>query len=261
MVVEIFHYFVTIIQPFHDMRLFTGLFLTLTLFFASCTHYYYGPNTSNVVLLKERELKINAGFAAGDEFNGFELQSAVAFSPHLGLMVNGVIGSGKGENNFDDNDESGSARFVEAGVGYFKPLENNAFIFEIFGGVGFGGVNNIYSFLKKSKVSYSRYFIQPGFGFRDDNFEWGFSSRFSYVQHNLVSSNVTSDQNPEEFLDIMHLQAEPNSFLWEPGVVFRFGGPKLKGQMQYTYSVNLTNPELQQERGLFNVGISIPVSL
>jgi hypothetical protein len=81
------------------------------------------------------------------------------------------------------------------------------------------------------------------------------------VQHTLVSSNVTSQENFDDFEDILHLQNEPESFLWEPAFVFRFGGAKLKGQIQYTYSLNLTNPELQQERGIFNAGISIPVSL
>ena len=227
----------------------------------SCTHYYYGPNSANLVLLNEKELKINGGFAASDEFNAFEVQSAIAVTPRFAIMANGIIGGGQEDEELSEGNDSGSAQYGEVGIGYFKPLESETYRFEIFGGLGFGGVENNYDINEASKVTFSKYFIQPGFGFRDDHFEWGFASRFSYVQHKLVSSNVTTTNNPEDFEDILQLGEEPNSFLWEPGFVFRFGGPKIKGQIQYTYSLNLTNPQLQQERGILNAGISIPVSL
>lgn len=51
----------------------------------------------------------------------------------------------------------------------------------------------------------------------------------------------------------------PNSFLWEPGIVLRAGAKDFLVQIQYTASLNITNPDLVQQHGIFNIGFFIPI--
>ncbi len=229
-------------------------------FCISCSHYYYGPNSNNTPLLKEKEAKLNLQYAATTEFEAFEVQSAAAISKHTGVMLNYITGGGNDNNDFfGSNGESGHAHEFEFGAGYFTPIKNTALVFETFGGMGFGAINNTHYRSELSKVKFTKYFIQPEIGVRKNGFEFGFSSRFSFVNQTLDFSSVTSDNNDDAFDDLIYLKERPGSFLWEPGIVLRAGGQKFLVQVQYTWSTNINNPEMKQEHGIFNIGFCIPI--
>jgi len=226
------------------------------LLFASCTHYYYGPNSNNTPLLREKEGKVNVQFASSDNFKALEVQTAFAVTRHTGFMVNFITGGGKEKNSLDIDDESGTAHLYEAGAGYFTPMNKGTVQFETFGGAGIGRVNNVHDSGRRSSVKLVRYFVQPAIGVRKKGSEFAFSSRLSYVRHTLDFNSV---KDGPDAMDLEYLADHPTSFLVEPAFVLRFGTPDFLFQLQYTFSLNITNPELKQERGLFNVGVCIPI--
>jgi hypothetical protein len=69
---------------------------------ASCTHHYYGPNSSNVPLFKGKdEMRISGAISGADETTGFELQSAYALGKNFGGMFNFYAAGGKDNTGYD----------------------------------------------------------------------------------------------------------------------------------------------------------------
>lgn len=226
--------------------------------FMSCARYYYVPNSANIPLLSEKEAKINAQYAVGLVSSGFECQSAFAISRHFGGMVNTILG-GSNDDPYELNSGETKTKFIEIGAGYFTPINATSLVFETFGGIGTGGVNNSYYGDGNSKVRFTKLFVQPSIGIKTRGIEAGISSRMSWIKQNLVSTSVSSEH--PEYPDLVEISKQPESFLWEPGMVLRVGGEKFMAQLQYTASVNLTNPDLayREETGYFTVGVSIPI--
>jgi hypothetical protein len=55
----------------------------------SCNHYYYGPNTSNIPLLKEKnDGRLNFNYFITREASGVEFQGAFAVGNKTALMLN-----------------------------------------------------------------------------------------------------------------------------------------------------------------------------
>ena len=235
------------------------LVVTMGFAFMSCARYYYAPNSANIPLLSEREAKINAQYAAGTVSKGFECQSAFAISPHFGGMINTMIG-GSNYDEFEFNSGETRTKYIEIGPGYFTPIHGTSLVFETYGGIGTGGVKNKYYSGGDSKVRFTKLFVQPSIGVKRKGFEFGISSRVSWIQQKLASSSV-SETHPE-YPTLFDISKHPESFLWEPGLVLRFGGEKFLAQLQYTHSANLTNPDIDynEETGYFTIGFSIPIT-
>jgi hypothetical protein len=240
--------------------------LTFSVFFissccllmVSCSHYYYCPNSNNTPLLSEGEARINIQYAATEAADAIELQSAFAVSKHFGGMVNLIAGGGDDDYAFfGSGNHHGTGKLIEVGAGYFTPINSSPWIFEAYGGVGTGGVKNNFGSSGRANVTFTKWFIQPDIGLKFKGFEFGLSSRFSFVKQKLNTFTLSGEDYHYE--DVTHVREHPNSFLWEPGVVLRVGGEKLLFQLQYTSSINITNPELVQGKGIFNMGFSIPI--
>lgn len=236
----------------------TGLLVITSMLLASCARYYYAPNSNHIPLLREREARINIQYTLGDVSKGMELQSAFAISSHFGTMINTMIGSNL---NDDTDPDAGITKttFIEVAPGYFTNLGASPFIFETYGGIGTGGVRNQYSGHGNSKVKNTRYFIQPIIGLKVKRFECGFSSRWSFLNQQVVSNTLSTTSS--EYSTLEDFKSSPHSVLWEPGVVMRFGGEKLLVQLQFTLSENLTHPDRQflQESVFFSAGLSFPI--
>lgn len=244
--------------PFSQVFRQASLLFIAAMMLTSCARYYYAPNSNHIPLLREREAKINFQYTFGDISDGFELQSAFAITPHFGAMMNTMIGSSL----HDDNDpDAGKTKttFIEVAPGYFTNLGTSPFIFETYGGIGRGGVMNTYGGVGTSKVKNTRYFIQPIIGLKVKGFEFGFSSRFSFLNQKVVSNTLSSTNS--EYTIIEDFKSDPRSVLWEPGVVLRGGGEKILVQMQINLSENLTHPDRQflQEFSFLSIGLSFPI--
>jgi hypothetical protein len=55
----------------------------------SCVHYYYAPNANNVPLFKEKnEERIQLQYSGGNNYGGFDFQSAYAVGKHTAVQLN-----------------------------------------------------------------------------------------------------------------------------------------------------------------------------
>lgn len=214
----------------------------------SCTHYYYAPNMQNVPMLKEKkDTKLIVGIGGGDEFTSFEGQFATAVSDNIGIMGNFILGSGS------DEDESGRGSLFEAGAGYFSPLGNN-FRFEAFGGIGFGGITNDYGD-GKSKVNFSRIFIQPSFGYVGRGFEAIVATRFANLKYSKIDHGFSGP-----IYDLTYIENNKSTILFEPSITLRSGWEHVKFQLQVVASENLSESDFPMERLNVSLGLLFDLS-
>lgn len=215
--------------------------LTITL--TSCYHVYYAPNTANAPLLSEKgETRINALYANGadTEFDGGELQLAHAVSKNFGVMTN-IFFAGKSETvtNYSTNGshiEKGNGSYAEFAGGYFKSFDKSKrWIGELYGGFGFGGVNNDYGFNDHSKVAISKMFIQPAFGYKSPYFEFAFVPKLSFINWK-VKQKIISPQNNSANDELRVIEGKKNFVAFEPALLLRGGGKNFKLQLGLSFS-------------------------
>jgi hypothetical protein len=241
--------------------------LALILFAAlatSCTHYYYGPNTSNIPLLKEKnDGKLNFNWYVTDEASGIEVQSAYAVGKHTGLMVNILSASEGGDflgwRRFEDK-VTGSGTYIEAAAGYFSSLPPTDWLFETYAGIGTGAIKNTYEYAETSKVGITKLFIQPSFGWSTKHLEIGLSARLAFVWLNVKNSSVTLSKNSGDYFDIDYIRKNRSGLLIEPGIMIRSGPKGIKFMLNYTGSYN-NNLAWKQEEGSFSLGVCIPFKI
>lgn len=220
---------------------------------ASCytPRYVYSPVTQNIPLIKKKnDLKI-AGYLAGGgsgignrtspgAYNlGLDLHTAYAFSNHFAGMVNKY---NRWEQNSSNNDvfagDSILIRYkrslTEFGAGYYTNLNDNNSCFQLFGGFAFGRFM-INESVARNRTTSGRFhtsnvhkiFIQPAIiSGLSKNFTAAFSSRFSMVYYNKISSDYSDAELKEYFL--ADLSTTP-AFFWEPVMSYVFGFKKLNG--------------------------------
>jgi len=226
----------------------------------SCLHHYYAPNSNNVPLFKEKnEGRIQAQFSGGNDYEGFEFQSAYSVGKHTALQLNFFTANGNEEEAFVEP-SSGKGTYIEAAAGYFAPSHNNHWVFETYGGVGTGTVTNEYYKSESSKVGVTKFFLQPSYGFSTKNFEIAVSSKFSLANFNVKNSTVTMDNNPADFPDIEFLRNNKSFFFWEPGIMLRGGFKQFKILAQFTYSAS-NDSKLNIDNANLSVGIMIPFKI
>lgn len=230
------------------------LVLALSIFcisFSSCTHYYYGPNSNNVPLLTDKnDVRVSAAFSGADETSGFELQSALAVSKHIGTMFN-VYATGGKETTSDNTSgtqvvEKGNGSLVEFGLGYFTPLKDKNWIFEFYAGAGGGSVNNEYELNQSSKVEISKIFFQPSIGCKNDagTLEAAISTRISSVNFKVKSSRFNGG-SPDTYdqEQVQNIRENSNLVFIEPSFLIRGGSKNVKLQLQLTGSNSLKSKE------------------
>lgn len=239
----------------------------LILFNTSCVHYYYAPSSNNVPLFKTKnEGRIQAQYSTvgvrADESNtidGFEMQTAYAVGNHAALQLN-FLHAGDKEKDYG----SGSGNYIEAAGGYFKPLHNNNWIFETYGGIGLGGVNSTYIYetsyaSENAKTSITKFFVQPSFGFSKQYFAFAISSKFSMVNFGLGSSSLTKENNPTDYDYTEAFKHHTSYFWWEPGFMIRAGFKNIQAYSQLTLSVQNTNLPFCDVNG--SIGIIVPFKI
>lgn len=229
--------------------------VAVSLFASSCEHYYYAPSSNNIPLLKEKgDGNVELKYSVGNYYTGFEVQSALAVSNHVGVQLNFFTAS-----QDDEEFGSGNGTYVEAAGGYFKPTANHKWVFETYGGIGTGVVNNQYESQSaaNSKVGLTKFFMQPSFGFTSPYFDIAIASKFSLVNFNVKSSTVDKDRFPFDYYNIQSLEDTKSFFIWEPGIMMRGGFKGLKFQGNLTIAVP-SNSALSLDNINYSTGIMIP---
>ena len=226
------------------------LIISIAALVTSCSPLFYSPNTQNVPLISEKgdnKLTI-AGFANQVELQGaYGLTDAIAIQVNSGLFIPGDL----------DNGNGGSGKFLELGAGYFTPIQEN-FVFETYGLIGFGTMEN--HFPTSANVGSTgdisaniiRIGIQPNFGYKSKNFEVALSSRIV----NLMYNNIKGDLMYSSVSQFDYLTENKSNFLLEPAITVRGGLEKIKLQLQYGYSYNLSNKDFKQNNSHFTLGLS-----
>jgi hypothetical protein len=225
---------------------------------SSCTHYYYAPSANNVPLFKEKnEARIQAQLSSGNNYSGFDIQSAYAINNHAAVQLNIFHAS-------EDDDEygSGNGTYAEVAGGYYKPSHNKHWIFETYAGIGFGGVKNIYAnssfgFSQQAKTSVTKFFLQPSFGFTSNHFAMALSSKFSNVKLGVNNSSLTKEYDEYEYEQLNAVKGK-SYFFWEPGIMIRGGFKSVQLLLQYTQSVG--NNSLPADDANVSLGIIFPIN-
>lgn len=232
------------------------LFIGVTMLFSACNVAYI-PNRHNVPLMEEKG-------DASISISTTNLQGAYAISDHMAVMGNVYFRENSWENNPDSNttltmDYQANRFLGELGIGYYKPLSDNA-VFELYGGGGLGNIgfeledsNPLYD--REYKANIQKLFIQPDIGFHSEYFDFVFSTRFSLLNfYDVDTTNYTIPNLDSD--NLYNLDKQPYIFL-EPALTLRFGYKFIKAYTQAIVATKL-NPEQINYRSFgVNVGIEL----
>ncbi len=231
----------------------------LLLLFPGCISLYYAPNSQNVPMFKEKnETEASLAFQFGTLTVGCDADLAYSFTNHFGIMANYNHWSAKKRSMLPNSDAefhiSGKSDLIEMGAGYFLPFKDR-FVFEAYGGGGWGGVKNEYESQGESRLSYNRYFIQPSCSYYNKKVSLAFSMRLSGIDYR----RITFDPGIDFFdsYDLEYIIDNPFSLYLEPAFTFRVGGEKLKFQFQVVVSDNLNTPDLIYEPLCITTGLIV----
>ncbi len=219
---------------------------------SGCSPKYYTTNTQNVPLISE---KGETNLTLSGNGNQVEFQGAIGVSKSIAIQANAGLFIPPDL----DNGDGGSGKFFEAGVGYFKPVTEH-FVFELYGLAGTGSVENHLPSTSDTSpgtegdisANIFRYGIQPNFGYKSKYFSAAVSSRFV----NLRYSNIDGDLIYDNESAVDYLRENNSHFLIEPALTIRAGLDKIKFQLQFGYSWNVTNEDFRQDTGFATIGLN-----
>lgn len=228
------------------------MLLVVGLGVASCSPKFYTPNTMNVPLMSEKgEIDLTLSGNA----NQVEFQGAYAVADHIAIQANG--GAFIPQNL--DNGNGGSGKFIEVGGGYFLPIQEH-WVFEAYGIFGLGTFeNHLPTTLGdypqtdgKISANLFRAGIQPNFGFKSKYFSAAVSSRIVSLSYSKIRGDlIFEDENQQSYL-----ASNSPGFLLEPALTIKGGFERIKLQVQYGYSVNLTNSDFRQDNQFLTIGLN-----
>ncbi|MDD2983249.1 MAG: hypothetical protein PHQ74_07670 [Crocinitomicaceae bacterium] len=220
----------------------------------ACSPKYYVSNTQNVPLLSEKG-EIDLTLAGSGE--KVEFQGAYAVTEHLGLKANGGLFIPANL----DNGNGGSGKFIELGAGYFTKInQSENWIFETYGIVGIGSMeNHLPSTLTdyptstgKIAANLLRIGIQPNIGYKTDYFTIALSSRFVHLSYDKINGDLYFDNKQQTD----YLRDHASNILIEPALTIKGGFERIKLQLQYGYSFNVTDINFRQEQPFVSLGLN-----
>lgn len=210
----------------------------------SCGPTYYKATMMNVPNFKEKgEAHFATNLGTSNVFYSFhgDVQGAYAVTNHLAIQGNYMIGSDVVRyRTFGFNDVETQRFFSlgEAAIGYFEPLDKSG-TFSVFGGYGAGKVSNDVQLAGASSADLSKLFVQSSVGIRDENIEFIGSAKLSALNY------TNRKQTLKDQFDIDRFNALSSTIaMLETGLVIRFGGEKVKFQMQGTTALQLVQKPL-----------------
>jgi hypothetical protein len=197
----------------------------------SCAPAYI-PNTFNAPLIKSKN-EVNASAYLGT--NGLDGQVSAGIVKHLAIMCDysytNRSKTGIDSTGFRKHD------FFEGALGFYHNPENKKICIEAWAGYGNGNsavkADKGGLFNSKGDVvvgTYSRYFVQADFGYRNKVVETGVAVRGSYVNF----SNLTNVRTNITRNSLDNWYVEPAGFV-------RVGGKSIKFSFQIGASIRVTN--------------------
>ncbi len=212
---------------------------------------YYIPSAPNVPLLTEKnDLNLNILNTSGSKISGIEIQTAYMPGKHIGIIGSYHTG------NINGNHGGKKYNRFEIGSGYVTPL-SKGWHFETYAGFGNGQIFNTHH-TGNSKLTLTHFFLQPSMAISNNKktVQFGFVSRFEAVNFKVMDTSFNNEREPFTTSQIKSLYAQPFHVMWQPGFVFRFGWKNFLFHSSYSFSSDLTNPDLNREKGNFSLGAS-----
>lgn len=218
----------------------------------SCSPKYYTPNTQNVPLISEKgETNLTV---SGNE-NQVEFQGSYGISNIIAIQANGGLFIPK---NLEDGN-GGSGKFIELGAGYFHKIKEN-WVFELYGIAGIGSFENHLPTTVPSNPKTSgdisanifRLGIQPNFGYKSKYFSAALSSRFVNLSYSKIDGDLIYNSENQ----VNYLTSNSSNFLIEPALTLRGGVEKVKLQLQFGVSYNVSNPDFRQDYTFITAGLN-----
>jgi hypothetical protein len=221
------------------MRLVPFLLCILLVLMSACSPIYYAPNTLNVPMIRAKG-EGTASVLFGDR-NSWNVQGAYSPAQNWSVMADGF----RANDPPGTNSGGGSGHIISGGAGYYRPF-NDHFMWDTYGILGFGRVENRFSSLDVSS-SFVRYGLQPSAGFQSKFFDMFFSSRLVGLSY-----YNTKGSDPAE---VQYLKTVGTQFLFEPAVTVRAGYKFIKVQAQVGHSHNVTDSSFKQDDDIASIGI------
>ncbi len=226
--------------------------LLSTLLLTACSPKFYTPNTQNVPMIRSRG-QTNLTLAGNG--NQVEFQGAYGVSDAIAIQASGGLFIPKDL----DNGDGGSGRFIEGGVGYYRPI-NDHFVFETYALAGYGHVENHMPSTTGThpgttgdiSANLLRLSLQPSFGYTSRYFSVAASTRVGMLNY----SNITGDLIFDNESQTDYLTTNRSGVLLEPALTIRGGLEKIKLQVQAGYSFNLSNSTFRQDNSFLTVGLN-----
>jgi len=218
-----------------------GSALLCSLLLTGCVQTYYIPNSHHVPLLtQKKDARAVASYYSTSRdmitsVPGFELQGSYAASDHVGLMTN-FLHAGR-----TTDDGYFNTTYGDLGVGYFTTNASKKLVFEAYTGFGLGSANNGFGGNVTSSADYSKFFLQPGLGFKSRYFDAAFSWRWGTIHHSSITSSGTLPTGGQ--VDFDWLVSRPSYTISEPAITVRAGVDFLKLQVQVGWSVSSVRPD------------------
>lgn len=242
------------------------LLVALTPWFYSCNPVLYSNVGQNVPMFQNKdELVLNTGYAltTGGPFSdadGVQVQAAYAVTDKLAGMAS--FYSMKGIEDPDADEWKGKGSYFEAGFGTYGANSSKMILYEVFGGLGTGSIQNT-SLINPGDnidVKFLKPFIQPSVGFTSKYFEVVLTPRLAYLTYTSNSYHFTEpgkDGVAEAFFT-----ENDNKVVFEPGVTLRGGLSGAKLQLQYVYSTFEPNFEEIEtvNNGFFSLSLYLLIS-
>lgn len=240
----------------------TLLFSIIAFVLAACSPVYYAPSTQHVPLLtEEEEFTVAGGYSGSSSADGATIHGAYAFNPNWGLMANGNLFFA---DESEENPSTGNGGHIEAGAGYFTKVSNKL-VFEAYGLLGFGGVNNRFPLSVQDypetngeiSANVLSFALQPSFGFKSKYFEAALSLRTSMVNYSNIRGDLMTQNRDQQAVGNQqdYLQNNKTNLLLEPALTLRGGWQFLKLEAQTGGSLNLSNQDFPQDDSWVSVGL------
>lgn len=223
---------------------------------SACSPKYYSANSQNVPLISHQG---ETNLTLSGSPNQVEFEGAYGVGKNMAVIANGGFFIPADE----DNGNGGSGKLIELGAGYFKEVRPH-WIFESYGLVGFGSMENHLPSTTGSNpqtkgdisANILRLGVQPNFGYKSKYFSAAVSSRFVNLSYNNIKGDLI--YNGESQTD--YLQKNSSNFLIEPALTLRGGLEKLKFQLQFGYSFNLSNSNFRQDESFVTFGFNFHIN-
>lgn len=213
-------------------------------------NFYYLPSTPNTPLhSKKDDVSLSIVAASNSKYSGADIQASYMPGKHVGIMASYSFA----------NDFAKYNRF-ELGAGFVTDLSAN-WHFETYAGFGKGKITNNHP-TGTSNIDLTHFFLQPAVALctENKNIQFAIVSKFSGVNFTVKDTSFKTDREPFSTRQIKSLYDQPFHIMWEPGFVFRAGWENFQFHTGYSFSTDLSNPDLHKANGNLSLGVTVRVN-